>query len=204
MSDLWPATLSGRTTAGSTVLLRKLRGRDRREWEALRRDNAAWLGQWEATSPGPAAGLLTYRQQVRLQDREADQGRMLPFAIELDGRLVGQMHLFGIAWGSMRSGAAGYWVDESIAGQGIAPYALALLCDHAFSGMGLHRVEVNIRPDNRASLRVVAKLGFRDEGVRLRYLHINGAWHDHRSFALTTEDLDGGRVVDRWNRQKPQ
>ena len=38
---------------------------------------------------------------------------------------------------------------------------------------------------------MVQKLGFRDEGVRARYLHIDGAWRDHRTFALTTEDLGG-------------
>jgi ribosomal-protein-alanine N-acetyltransferase len=79
------------------------------------------------------------------------------------------------------------------------PLALAAACDHAFVGLGLHRVEVNIRPENTASLRVVEKLGFRDEGLRQRYLHIDGAWCDHRSFALTTEDLGGSSVVERWN-----
>ena len=82
---------------------------------------------------------------------------MQPFAIEVDGRLVGQMRLFGITWGSMRSAAAGYWIDESVAGQGITPLALALATDHGMTGLGLHRVEVNIRPDNVASLRVVAQ-----------------------------------------------
>ena len=77
---------------------------------------------------------------------------------------------------------------------GLAPLALAGLVDHAFYGLGLHRVEVNIRPENAASLRVVTKLGFRDEGLRRGYLHIDGAWRDHRIFALTAEDLaDDGR-----------
>ena len=51
---------------------------------------------------------------------------------------------------------------------------------------------MNIRPENAASLAVVRKLGFRDEGLRPHYLHIDGAWRDHRSFALTAEDLAGG------------
>jgi ribosomal-protein-alanine N-acetyltransferase len=65
--------------------------------------------------------------------------------------------------------------------------------------LGLHRVEVNIRPENSASLRVVEKLGFREEGLRRHYLHIDGAWHDHRSFAMTTEDLGPSSLVERWN-----
>ena len=136
---------------------------------------------------------------MRYLDREGRHGRLLPFAIEVNGRLVGQMHLFGIAWGSMRSAAAGYWIAESVAGQGITPLALALATDYGMTGLGLHRVEVNIRPENVASLRVVEKLGFRDEGVRARYLHIDGAWRDHRTFALTTEDLAGTSLVQRFH-----
>ena len=202
MGLVWPVTLSATLPSGPTVELGPLRLRQRKEWEALRRDNADWLREWEATAPEPVPGRVGYRQMVRYFNREAVAGRMLPFAISLDGRLVGQMHLFGITWGSMRSGAAGYWVARTVAGQGIAPLSLALLTDYAIGAVGLHRVEVNIRPDNAASLRVVAKLGFRDEGVRARYLHINGAWRDHRTFALTTEDLTGERVIDRWNHQQ--
>jgi ribosomal-protein-alanine N-acetyltransferase len=197
MRELWPTTLSTHLPSGSPLILRPLHHRDRREWEALRSANEAWLRPWEATAPQGGGGQLAFRQLVRYLDREGRHGRLQPFAIEVDGRLVGQMHLFGIAWGSMRSAAAGYWVAESVAGQGITPLALALAADFAMDALGLHRVEVNIRPDNAASLRVVQKLGFRDEGVRARYLHINGAWHDHRTFALTIEDLPGTTLVQR-------
>ncbi len=56
---------------------------------------------------------------------------------------------------------------------------------------------MNIRPENTASLRVVEKLGFRDEGLRLRYLHIDGAWRDHRTFALTRDEVPDG-LLRRW------
>ena len=203
-AGLWPVTVTARRGDGAPVILRALQGRDRREWEVLRAANADWLRPWEATSPGPVAKRPGFRQMVRQLDHEADDGRLQPFAIETEGRLVGQMHLFGIAWGSLRSACAGYWVAESVAGQGIMPLALAAACDHAFLGLGLHRVEVNIRPENAASLRVVEKLGFRDEGVRLRYLHIDGDWRDHRCFALTSEDLGRSSVVEHWRHSRQQ
>jgi [ribosomal protein S5]-alanine N-acetyltransferase len=201
---LWPATVTARGAGGAPVILRALRARDRREWEALRAENSEWLRPWEATSPEPVVTAFAFRQMVRHYDREAAEGRLQPFVIETWGRLVGQMHLFGIAWGSQRSACAGYWVAESVAGQGIMPFALAAACDHAFLGLGLHRVEVNIRPENTASLRVVEKLGFRDEGLRLRYLHIDGEWRDHRSFALTSEDLGSSSLVEYWNHSQHQ
>ena len=192
-------TITARRVDGAPVILRPLRRKDRKEWEALRAQNIEWLRRWEATSPEGVATPMAFRQLVRQFDREANEGRLQPFVIETEGRLVGQMHLFGIAWGSLRCASAGYWVAESVAGQGIMPLALATACDHAFVGLGLHRVEVNIRPENTASLRVVEKLGFREEGLRRHYLHIDGAWRDHRSFALTSEDLGRGSLVEHWN-----
>ena len=106
------------------------------------------------------------------------------------------------SWWSLRSAAIGYWVSQHVAGQGITPTAVALATDHCFGVLGLHRVEVNIRPENAPSLRVVEKLGFRDEGLRERYLHIQGAWCDHRTFALTTEDVPQG-LLARWHARRP-
>lgn len=198
MAGLWPSVLTVRTPGQPDRVMRALRPRDRAEWEELRARNHDWLSPWEATAPDHL-GHVRFRSLVRRYDSEAQAGRLQPFAIEVGGRLVGQMHLFHITWGSMRSGSAGYWVSRDAAGQGIAPACLAALVDHAFQGLGLHRVEVDIRPENVASLRVVEKLGFRDEGLRRRLLHIDGAWCDHRSFALTPEDLDGGSLLGSWN-----
>lgn len=197
MTGLWPTQITLRDVGGPTIVLRGLRPRDRQEWESLRARNRGWLAPWEATNPVPQ-GVARFRALVRHYDREAAAGRLQPFVIEFEGRLVGQMHLFGIGWGAARGGAAGYWVSEDVAGRGITPLALAGLVDHAFYGLGLHRVEVNVRPENVASLRVVEKLGFRDEGLRRAYLHIDGAWRDHRSFALTALDLDGASLLEAW------
>jgi [ribosomal protein S5]-alanine N-acetyltransferase len=194
----WPVELHGRTPQGQEIVLDRLRRRDRSAWTEVRYRNRDWLLPWDATSPdsSPPAGV-SFRALVRHYESEARAGRMLPFTIRAGDRLAGQMVVFGIAGGSLLSAAAGYWVDRDLAGQGIAPTALALAGDHLFRSVGLHRLEVNIRPENTSSLAVVRKLGFRDEGVRAAYLHINGAWRDHRSFALTVEDLGGETLVER-------
>ncbi|YAL82796.1 GNAT family N-acetyltransferase [Dermacoccaceae bacterium W4C1] len=195
----WPVSV-GDSWAGSRVTLRRLHPRrDREEWSRLRRANFGWTAPWDSTSPYPTQ-RSTFSAMARNADREAKAGRSLPFVIDLDGELVGQMHLFGITRGALQGGAAGYWVDRRVAGRGIAPFALAMLIDHAFGPVRLHRVEVNIRPDNAASLRVVHKLGLRDEGIRLRYLHIAGRWHDHRTFAVTSEELAAETAVARFRR----
>ena len=194
----WPVVLRDASTEPA-IVLRPLRAADERDWQRVRRDNAAYVQPWEPTLPpgAPTRPPVSFRQFVRDLDTEARADRALPWCIEVGGRIVGQVHLFGIVRAAQQSGAAGYWIAESATGRGIATRALAMAIDHALGDGGLHRVEVNIRLDNLPSLRVVERLGLRDEGVRERYLHIDGAWRDHRSFAVTTEDLGGSTLMER-------
>lgn len=193
----WPVVLQD-----DELVLRPLRRTDAREWRAVRAADADWLEPWEATAPDVATPVPGFAAMVRSLNRQARGGRALPFVIEVDGTLAGQLTVSGIAWGSLRSGHVGYWVSRRFAGRGIAPTAVALAVDHCFRGLGLHRVEVNIRPENTASLRVVHKLGLREEGLRRAYLHIDGAWRDHRSFAVTAEEVPGG-LLARWHATRP-
>jgi ribosomal-protein-alanine N-acetyltransferase len=188
----WPVELRE-----GDVALRPLRRRDARRWREVRGANGDWLAPWEATHPEVGGRPPTFGQMVRSFGREARAGRMLPFALDYRDELVGQLTVSNITWGSLRSGHIGYWVDRSVAGRGIMPTAVALSVDYCFGVLGMHRIEVNIRPENAASLRVAEKLGFREEGLRRRYLHIDGAWRDHVTFALTVEDVPRG-LLTRW------
>ena len=193
----WPMRLGGTTPTGVDVLLRPLVVADGPVFQSVRRANAAWLEPWDATSPDPDAPGRTFAELVAQYDADAASGRALPFAVEVDGRLVGQLSVGSIVLGSFRSCYVGYWVSRAVAGQLVIPTALALAGDHVLGTVGLHRIEVNIRPENTSSLAVVRKLGFRLEGSRPHYLHIAGAWREHLSFALTTEDLAGETLMAR-------
>lgn len=190
-------------SARPTVVLRPLRLADEQEWHALRRTNHEHVQPWEPTLP-PGAEVrdpISFRTFVRENDEEARSGRALPWSIEVEGRLAGQLHIFGITWGSNRSGAAGYWVSRTLVRRHIASRALALAIDHALGPAGLHRVEVNIRVDNERSLGVARVLGLRDEGIRERFLHIDGAWRDHQCFAVTSEDVGPEGLLGRLSHQ---
>ncbi len=159
----------------------------------MRRANLAWLSEWEATQPPLAGGVsASYRSMTRDLIRQGRQGRSLPFALTYRDEMVGQVTFTGITWGSARWAQVGYWIDEAHAGKGIMPIAVALACDHCLQVVGLHRIEIAIRPENKASLRVVEKLGFVLVGTAPRYLHINGQWRDHLLFAITAEDVPQG------------
>ena len=88
--------------------------------------------------------------------------------------------------------SVGYWLDREYAGRGIMPRAVAMVIDHCFFTAGLHRVEIAIRPENSNSLRVVEKLGLREVGYAPKFLHIDGAWRDHRIYAITKDEVPDG------------
>jgi ribosomal-protein-alanine N-acetyltransferase len=180
------------------VGLRPIRARDRQRWTQVREANREWLDPWDASTPqGAPEGPADFRSYARGLRRQARAGESWPWLIEHRGELVGQLTIAGIGWGALMSGAMGYWVAREAAGREIAPTAVALAFDHATQVGGLHRLEIAIRPENGPSLRVAEKLGFRDEGLRLRFLHVDGAWRDHRVFALTREDVPEG-LLQRW------
>jgi [ribosomal protein S5]-alanine N-acetyltransferase len=73
-------------------------------------------------------------------------------------------------------------------GRGYATQAVRLAVRVAFDDLKLHRVQAAVVPENAASARVLAKVGFREEGLARRYLFLDGQWKDHRMFALTVDD----------------
>jgi len=189
-----PATVP--TLREGHVSIRPIRLRDARPLERELVQNRSWLRQWEATSPH-APLSFDARASIRSLQANARSGQGLPFIIEYDGELAGQLNVSGISYGSLSSATIGYWVAERFAGKNATPISVALATDYCFYQLGLHRMEICIRPENGPSLRVVEKLGFRYEGLRRRYIHINGEWRDHFCFALVTEELDVG-VLRRW------
>lgn len=184
------------TLRDGRVSIRSIRIRDARALESELLGNRSWLRTWEATNPGGPVGFDA-RGNIRSLLAQARTGNGVPFVMEYDGEFAGQLNVSGMSYGSLSSASIGYWVAERFAGKNITPTAVALATDHVFFGLGLHRMEICIRPENAPSLRVVEKLGFRYEGLRRRFIHINGDWRDHFCFALTVEEVPEG-VLRRW------
>lgn len=192
--------------------VRPLRLRDGAIWVEVRARNEDWLVRWEATPPGfdnprmswnDRHSVSIYTAMLRGLRRQAREGSALPFAVTYEGRFCGQLTVGNVVRGAFNSAYVGYWLDETVAGRGVMPTALALVVDHCFTAARLHRIEANIRPENVASQRVVEKLGFRAEGLHQRYLAIDGAYRDHIGYAVTTEDVPEG-MLRRWHRLREQ
>ena len=102
--------------------------------------------------------------------------------------LVGVANISEIVRGALRSAYLGYYAFAPHGGRGLMREALALVVKRAFRQLRLHRLEANIQPGNRASLRLARRLGFRREGYSPRYLKIRGRWRDHERWALLADE----------------
>ena len=190
----WPAPAGPLRVAAGVVRLRPVRLRDAAQWSRIRLRDQAHLEPWEPVAevnwdvrhavtswPSICSGLRA----------EARKGRMLPFVIELDGQFCGQLTIGNVTHGALRSAWIGYWVAKDVTGGGVATAALALGVDHGFGKVRLHRIEATVRPENAPSRAVLAKAGFREEGLLQRYLEVDGAWRDHLLVAVTVEEIEG-------------
>ncbi|KRF16784.1 GNAT family acetyltransferase [Nocardioides sp. Soil797] len=186
----WPVTLQH-----AEVTLRPIEQADAHDWREVRARNADWLKPWDATVPPGAQGRpATFRGMVKRLTKLARVDEAMPFVVEVDGRLVGQVTVSNIVRGSGQFASIGYWIDQRVAGRGVMPLAVAMAIDYCFLVAGLHRIEISIRPENTNSLRVVEKLDIREVGYAPKFLHIDGEWRDHRQFAITAEECPGGLV----------
>lgn len=189
----------GEATPGR-VTLSPAWGRDHVALDALRRANASFLEPWEATLPPSSIDeeVPDLWRYIRDTDRDQRAGRALVMLVRVDGVLVGQVTVSNVVRGALSSGMLGYWCAAAWAGRGVGSLSAALVIDLVIGELGLHRVEVAVRPENAASLGVCRKLGLHCEGIRPRFMHVAGAWADHCVFSVDAQSFpEGGLVASR-------
>ncbi len=170
------------------LFLKPIRFRDKAQWDSVRAVNRDWLSPWEATRPNidHKSALPSYYGMVMQLNREIRALRSISLGVWLnenkDQVLIGQITLGGIIFGAMRGAHIGYWIDQRFANRGYTTRAVKLLTKFGFERLRLHRIEINLRPENEASKQVAIKAGFLLEGARNNYLHIAGDWRDHVTF----------------------
>lgn len=185
------------TLFGRRVMLRPLVLSDFAAWREVRARCGDWLTRWEPqrlpNQPDTTHDRDAFAVRCSARQRERQLGTGHGFGVFVDGTFCGEINLSSIARGPFQNAYVGYWIDERWAGQGVMPEALVVLVRFAFEELHLHRIQVSIIPRNAASRRVVDKLGFREEGVALRYLEIAGVWEDHVRYAMTVEEWEQRR-----------
>lgn len=167
--------------------LRPLTEADRTEFIRVHRVSEAHFRPWFPEREGSFEDLFE-----RELEKIARVDVHLRWAGELeDGRLAGFFSLGEIVRGAFHNAYASWAVSAEVVGEGYATEGLWALLDLAFCrerGVGLHRVQANIIPENERSVRLAERVGMRREGKAERYLQIAGAWRDHWMYAKTAEE----------------
>lgn len=182
---------------GKRVTLRPLKEGDFDQWHEVRTRCSAWLLPWEPRqrgAPAPLEDRPNFSHRCDIRERERHLGIGYGFGVFIGERFGGEVTLSSIQRGPYQCGSIGYWIDQALAGRSLVPEAVVVTLRFAFEAISLHRIEISIIPRNKASRRVVDKLGIRQEGVAERFLEIDGVWEDHARYAITSEEWSNRKL----------
>ncbi|WRS30303.1 GNAT family N-acetyltransferase [Actinomycetaceae bacterium MB13-C1-2] len=183
-------------SSAQEVIVRPAMGSDALKIESVRRANRDWLEPWEATiAPGSNSLPPTWGEYSRRMNRSMKEGTGLLIAVVVDGDVAGCVTLGAVERGSMSQGTLGYWIGQRWAGQGVTALAAATVIDMVILELGLHRIEINVRPENNPSLGVCRRIGVRQEAYKPRFMSIAGQWADHIGFGVDREDLQRQTMI---------
>lgn len=154
--------------------------------------NRFFLEEWEAVK---SEEFYTKKYQEEQLDKELSNIenksslRLWIFKKEVDNRIIGSVGFNNVVRGAFLSCHLGYKLDKDELNKGYMTEAIQKGIEIMFNEFGLHRIEANIMPKNKRSLRVVEKLGFYNEGLAYKYLKINGKWEDHIHMVLLNDKV---------------
>jgi ribosomal-protein-alanine N-acetyltransferase len=173
------------TLEGSRIRLRPLRADDAGALYTLHSDPQV-MRYWSCTAWTDPAESESHLARMAQAERDGN----IPWAIarRQDDVLIGSLSLFEIVPAHAR-GMFGYALQSASWGNGFALEAARLGLAHAFTAMGLERVEADIDPANQSSRRLVERLGFREEGLLRQRWKVDGVWSDSAWYGLLREEF---------------
>lgn len=170
---------------GRRVVLRTPDMNDHEAWVQVRLASRDFLTPWEPLWPSNDMTRAAFRNRIKQYMRDIGDDLAYPFFIfSADHRtLMGALTLSNVRRGVAQMATLGYWIGAPYARQGYMTDAAQTVLPFAFEHLGLHRIEAACIPANLASIALLRRTGFQQEGLARRYLKINGDWRDHLLFA---------------------
>ena len=178
---------------GEYVTLRTPEMADHQAWASLRLVSREFLTPWEPLWPSNDLTRSAFRIRIKRYWRDIEDDAAYPFFIFANetGALLGAITLSNVRRGVAQMATLGYWIGQPYARMGHMTAAMKLIKPFAFQHLHLHRIEAACLPVNTASVALLRRSGFRDEGLACGYLKINGMWQDHLLFACLAPDGPG-------------
>jgi ribosomal-protein-alanine N-acetyltransferase len=163
--------------------LRSLELSDAQDLLRLRSD--ARVMQYLDTEPclteADAADLLEYFRSLFWEKK----GVVWAVADRENGQLIGHASYHRIVQEHARA-EIGYALHPDFWGKGLAKETVLALVNFGFGQMGLHSIEANVNPDNRASIKLLERIGFRREGYFCESFQFHGQFLDSAIYSLLT------------------
>lgn len=132
-----------------------------------------------------AANFLAYAQEKLRLGREFH----LAIVDKDTDELIGMIALNDLDIESERA-EVGYWVARDRWGQGIASEALQLVLEAAFERLGLTRIYAFVLEGNTASIKMLERFGFNEEGRLRWHTKRGGTWMDKIWYGLLREEWE--------------
>lgn len=156
------------------------------------RRNEAHLRPWDPPRPEGVREVAFWAAEAEraMQDRRDGAAARWVLRAPGDDAVVGRVNITQIVRGPLQSCMLGYALDAAHQGRGLMHEALEAVLAYCFGTLALHRVQAAYLPANHRSARLLARLGFRVEGLARDYLFVDGAWRDHVITALTWPAFD--------------
>jgi RimJ/RimL family protein N-acetyltransferase len=165
------------------LTLRRFTPTDAERFAAYRSDpEVARYQSWDAPLP-----LADARQTVeRFAAGDPEAPGWFQYAVDLDGVLIGDLGLN--LHENLMQAELGYTLATEYQGKGYASEAVLGLLEHLFTERELHRVSAEADARNTASVRLLERVGFTREGLRLSNTWFKGEWTDDLLFGYLRED----------------
>lgn len=170
------------------LVVREVAPREARLVAAFLERNRRYHNPWEPTRH--PLYFTTGQQRRILRRSRRDPRNLLLFLFDRENprEIIGSVTFSNIVRGAFQSCYLGYRLEETRVGAGLMREALNAAIRYAFCIEGLHRIEANVMPRNERSVRLLQRLGFRNEGRAQRYLNIQGRWEDHDHYVMLSEE----------------
>ena len=97
--------------------------------------------------------------------------------------VIGTVNFYNFVRGAFSTCQLGYKLDKDYTGNGYAAESIQAALSLLKDNYAIHRVEVNIMPNNEHSIKLINKLGFSYEGLARSSIQINSKWEDHARFS---------------------
>jgi len=129
------------------------------------------------------------RNFINSTRKQFAENQGLHLGIWYRGQIAGVIGFHGIDWGN-KSTSIGYWLGEKYTGKGLITKACRALIDYSFKEWKLHRVEIRCSVENRKSMAIPERLGFKEEGLVREAEWLENYFTDHIVYGLLASEWE--------------